>query len=260
MDSPALVQTLVGSGAAVLVYMVAIWVVSLRMRDTSVVDVAWGPGFVLATAVVFLLAPGESTIRALLVLALVSTWGARLAFHIGSRKKGKGEDPRYARWRREHGDAWPLRSLFTVFLLQGVLLWIISLPLQWVAYHGGPAFGWLDWIALAVWSAGYLIEAAADAQLAAHLRSGRGGLMTSGLWAWSRHPNYFGEAVLWWGFWGFALSVEGGAWLVFSPILITVLVRYVSGVPLLEERFEGREGWEAYRERTSIFVPMPPKS
>jgi len=259
VDAVTLTGALAFSGGAVVVFMVAVWVVSLRMRDTSVVDVAWGPGFVVATAVMFVLSPGDNSIRALLVLALVSTWGARLAMHIGGRKKGKGEDPRYAKWRAEHGESWPLRSLFTVFLLQAALLWVISLPLQWVAWYGGPEFGVLDWTAVLVWTVGYLIEAAADAQLAAHIERGRGGLMTSGLWSWSRHPNYFGEALLWWGFWGFALQVPGGVWLVFSPVLVTLLVRYVSGVPLLEERFEGREGWAEYAARTSVFVPMPPK-
>jgi len=210
MDAVTLPQALGFSAGAVVIYMIAVWVVSLRMRDTSVVDVAWGPGFIVATAVAFVLSPGENAIRALLVLALVSTWGARLAMHIGTRRKGKGEDPRYAKWREAHGAVRPLRSLFTVFLLQAALLWVISLPLQWVAWYGGPEFGWLDWIAVVVWTVGYLIEATADAQLAAHIKSGRGGLMTSGLWRYSRHPNYFGEALLWWGFWGFALQVPGG--------------------------------------------------
>jgi steroid 5-alpha reductase family enzyme len=252
--------SLILSGVLLLVYFVLVWLVSLPMRDTSIVDIAWGPGFAIPTAVGIWAADGP-TARAWLVFGLVVVWGARLALHIGLRKGGRGEDPRYAAWRESHGTRWPMRSLVTVFLLQATLTWIISLPLQWVAVNGGAAgITALDALALSLWLFGLGFEAVADAQLESFLEGGgRGDVLRTGLWRYSRHPNYFGEAVLWWGLWLFTLSVPGGGWTVVGPVVVTILVRFVSGVPILERRFRDRPGYAEYVARTSIFFPWRPR-
>ena len=246
------------SAAVILGSMFALWLLSLALRDSSIVDIAWGPLFVAVAAVGAVLGQGWAG-RQLLVLAMVALWGLRLGWHIHQRNKGRGEDPRYARWREQFGDAWWWVSLFRVFLLQGAVLWVVSLPIQVVMAVPGPAHftGW-DALGEIVWAAGFLIEAIADAQLTAFKADPkRSGVLDAGLWRWSRHPNYFGEAVLWWGIWIPALAVPWGWATVVSPIVITLLLRYVSGVPLTERMMEGRPGWDEYVNTVRIFVPGP---
>jgi len=256
MDSTSL--TLVAT-AAVLVVMAALWVVSVRISDASIADVAWGLLFVLVAGLGLFLGEGWR-LRRLLVALLVAAWGTRLAFHIGRRNLGGGEDRRYARWREEHGASWPLRSLFTVFGLQGLLAVIIALPVLRAQSSPVPAHPtWLDIAGLLVWGVGFAIEVVALAELEAFRREGRSGVMSRGLWRYSRHPNYFGEALLWWGLWLIALPTPFGWATVLGPVTITVLLRFVSGVPLAERAMEGRPGWDRYVRETSPFVPMPPR-
>jgi steroid 5-alpha reductase family enzyme len=246
------------SAAVIFGAMLALWLLSLKLRDSSIVDIAWGPIFVAVAAVGALLGDGWAG-RQLLVLAMVGLWGLRLGWHIHRRNHGRGEDPRYAAWRREAGAAWWWRSLFKVFLLQGAVLWVVSLPIQLaMGLPGARAFTVWDAVGELVWAAGFLMEAIADAQLAAFRADpAKTGVLDDGLWRISRHPNYFGEAVLWWGIWLPALSVPGGWAAVVSPILITLLLRYVSGVPMAERLMEGRDGWTEYVRRVPIFVPGP---
>ena len=253
-----LTTLLLVSAGTILVAMLGLWLLSLKLRDASIADVAWGPLFVLIALIGALWGEGWQG-RRILVLALVALWGLRLGWHIFRRNRGRGEDPRYARWREEHGDSWRWRSLFQVFLLQGLVLWLISLPIQLVMTVPGPdRFVVWDAVGELVWAFGFLFEAIADAQLKAFKRDPkRSGVLDTGLWAFTRHPNYFGEAVLWWGIWLVAVAVPWGWATVVSPILITWLLRYVSGVPLAEARMEGREGWRGYARRTPVFVPGP---
>lgn len=245
--------------ASVLVVMAGLWAVSIRIADASIADVAWGLLFVLVAAIGVTLGEGWLP-RRLLVALLVAAWGVRLAIHIGRRNLGKDEDVRYARWREEHGASWPLRSLFTVFGLQGLLAVVIALPVLRAQSAPVPAHvTWLDVAGLLVWAVGFAIEMVADAQLDAFKREGSGGVMSRGLWRYSRHPNYFGEALLWWGIWLLALSAPLGWATVVGPLTITLLLRFVSGVPLAERAMEGRPGWERYVHETSPFVPMPPR-
>lgn len=256
MDFTAL--TLVAT-ATVLAAMAVLWVVSVRISDASIADVAWGLLFVLVAGLGLFLGDGW-LLRRLLVALLVAAWGLRLAFHIGRRNLGRGEDRRYARWREEHGASWPLRSLFTVFGLQGLLAVVIALPVLRAQSSPVPAHPtWLDVAGLLVWGVGFAIEVIADAQLEAFKRDDTGGVMSRGLWRYSRHPNYFGEAVLWWGLWLVALPTPFGWATVVGPVTITVLLRFVSGVPLAERAMEGRSGWDRYVRETSPFVPMPPR-
>lgn len=246
----------------VVLLMVALWTVSLRMRDVSIVDIAWGADGALIALVTFFLAGGALP-RRILLTGMVAFWGVRLALHIGLRKRGEGEDFRYASMRKEHGDGFPRRSLFTVFLLQAALIWAITLPVQWAQLSTvPPGLTPLDFIGLGLWVLGYGMEVAADRQLRGFLSdpSNRGRVMDRGLWRYSRHPNYFGESLMWWGVYLVAAATPWGWATVFSPILMTVFLLKVSGIPLLEDALaERREGYRDYMERTSAFMPWPPR-
>lgn len=244
---------------------VAVWAASLPLRDASLADRAWGL-LVAAPAVVYAwhLAAGWSAAdRATWMFALLALWALRLAAHITWRNRGHGEDRRYAAMRREHGPAFPLRSLFTVFLLQAVLAWVVSWPLLAGAAHP-RGFGIWDLIGATLALFGIAYETIADAQLARFRAdpASRGQVLRHGLWRWSRHPNYFGEACVWWGLG--CMAVAGGglpaAWALASPILMTVLLLKVSGVSLLEQDIaERRPGYADYVRRTSPFIPRPPR-
>ena len=254
-------QDLLGSSAVlVAAVMVATWVASLPLRNASIVDSVWGPGFALVALLGAVAGGGDPGRRWLLAL-LVTVWGVRLSWHITRRNAGKGEDPRYARWREEGGPRWPLRSLVTVFLLQGVILWVVSLPLPTGA-TAGFGMGWIEAVGAVTWLAGFLFEAVADAQLARFRAdpANRGRVLDSGLWGWSRHPNYFGDALLWWGLWMVGGAATGAWWTVVSPVLMTFLLRRVSGVTLTERGMEERRpGYREYVRRTSPFLPLPPR-
>jgi steroid 5-alpha reductase family enzyme len=262
MDLPALAIDLptlfVYSAVAILGVMLVLWLISLRVEDASIADTAWGPLFVLV-AVIGVVFGGGWGGRKLLVIALVGLWGLRLGWHVFNRNRGEGEDPRYAKWREQHGQRWWWLSLFQVFLLQGAILWIVSLPIQFATgLTGAEHYTVWDAVGELVWAVGFLMETISDAQLRAFKNDPeRSGVLDTGLWRFSRHPNYFGDALLWWGIWLIALSVPWG-WVTFpAPILMTLLLRYVSGVPLAERMMEGRPGWDAYVRRTPIFVPGP---
>ena len=245
---------------AVLTMGTLLWLLSLRLRDASIVDIFWGPFFLLQAAIYAALRPDGFDGRQLLVLALVAAWSIRLATHIASRHAGKGEDERYARWRTQHGAAWPLRSLFQVFVLQAILAWVIGIPLL-VAMSSFDGWGWLDGAGAALWLIGFFFEAVGDYQLTAFIRdpANRGRTMRQGLWRYSRHPNYFGDAAQWWGLWLIATSA-GGWWTAFAPLIMTVLLVRVSGVGLLERTIaDRREGYAEYMRTTSAFIPLPPK-
>ena len=231
-----------------------LWLESLRQRDASILDIAWGPGFVLLASWHFLRA--EPTPRASILLVLIWVWGLRLAWHIGSRHRG--EDARYRRWREQAGTSWWWRSLFTVFLLQALILWVVARPLPAIIQSGTGLVPWLDGAGALLALAGLAWESAGDAQLARFRRDGGRGLYTGGLWRLSRHPNYFGEAVFWWGIYLLALAAGGGA-SIFSPLIMTLLLRFGSGVPLLERTMSQREGWPEYARRTNAFFPWRPR-
>ncbi len=246
--------------AILLVYMSLCFVVSLIRKRNDVADVAWGLGFVLMTGASFFLS-GDSGIRGMLVGVLVSIWGLRLAWHIHRRNKGKAEDYRYLAWRKEWGKWFYIRSYFQVYLLQGLFLFLIVSPVLLINKNAGPSLVLLDFLGVAVWLVGFYFEALGDAQLARFIKNpeNKGKLMQSGLWAYTRHPNYFGEVVQWWGLWLIALSVPG-AWLgIVGPMTITFLILKVSGVPMLEKKLEGNPEFAEYKRKTSIFIPLPRK-
>jgi steroid 5-alpha reductase family enzyme len=246
---------------AVFVYMTLLFLLAQLVRDNSIVDVGWGGIFVLLALLSFPWASGWPA-RPTLVTVLVVVWALRLAFHIGWRKRGQGEDFRYAAWRRAWGRTFLVRSFFQVFMLQGFFGLVVALGVIAVNIAPPEPLGILDGLGTLVWLTGFFFQAVGDLQLSRFKRdpANRGRLMDHGLWRWTRHPNYFGEALMWWGIALLALSVAGGWVGLVSAAVITGLVRWVSGVPMLEEALRQRPGWEAYARRTPVFFPRPPRS
>ena len=247
---------------ATMAMMLALWLVSLAIRNASIVDVFWGAGFAVIAIVTFTLTAGHHP-RKMLITSLAAVWGLRLAIHIGWRNHGKGEDFRYQAMRKRHGDRFAFVSLYTVFGLQGVLMWVISLPLQIAQLSRDPArLTWLDYLGAALWLIGFGFEAIGDLQLTLFRvdPANKGKVMDRGLWAYTRHPNYFGDALLWWGFFFIALANPASWWTVISPVLMTTLLMKVSGVALLEKTLvKTRPDYQSYVRRTSAFFPLPPK-
>ncbi|HEY5641120.1 MAG TPA: DUF1295 domain-containing protein [Dehalococcoidia bacterium] len=247
----------------VTAYMVVLWAVSLYLRDASIVDIFWGPGFIAAAGAYFAFSDDGYEGRQFLVLALVAVWGVRLGAHILARNAGHGEDPRYRHWRETWAGPFWLRSLLQVFLLQGLLLWIISAPLLAATHNAEPdSLTATDFIGLAIWCFGFFFEAVGDWQLARFKSdpANEGKVMDRGLWRYTRHPNYFGDATLWWGFFVIAAGTTDGWATVFSPVIMTFLLLRVSGVAMLERGMKRRRPeYQSYVERTSAFIPLPPK-
>ena len=247
---------------AALALMTAIWFASLVRRDVSIIDIFWGPGFAFVAWIYFSLGD-QATLRQVLLPCLVTLWGLRLGLYIFWRGRNKGEDYRYAEMRQRWGIRFPFVSLGTVFWLQAVLLWLIAMPLLTVqrAPHSNQ-LGWLDGVGAALFAIGFFFEAVGDFQLARFKDNpaNKGKVLDTGLWRYTRHPNYFGDAALWWGFW--LISIAGGSslWTVVSPILMNALLLKVSGVALLEKTIaERRPAYREYVESTPAFFPRPPK-
>jgi steroid 5-alpha reductase family enzyme len=249
------VATLVfGLGCSVL-----LWLVSLRLRDVSIIDIFWGPGIALMVDLHAWLA-GAAGMRAWLAIFLVNLWGLRLAAHIGARHHG--EDHRYGAMRKKFGPRWWWWSFFQVFLLQIILIWFLPAPLVAAVRSGALPLTWLDFAGAALAVTGLVFETVADWQLARFQRdpANKGQVMDRGLWGLSRHPNYFGEAVMWWGFFLIGFAGSGAWWIMLSPAIITLLLLKVSGVTLMEDGIaERRPAYAAYKQRVSAFVPWPPK-
>ena len=247
---------------AVIAMMIIGWLISLRYRNVTIVDSLWGLGFVLIVWITFTFSDGYVG-RRLLIAALVTLWGLRLCAHLSVRNWGKGEDPRYADWRRKSGVKFWIVSLCKVFILQAVFLWVISLAVQIGQLAPTPdKYTWLDGLGLVVWAVGFFFESVADWQLAKFKGDPRnkGKVMDRGLWAYSRHPNYFGEFLIWWGFFLITLSTPYSWWTVISPLIITAVLLKMTGIPLTEGTIvKTRPGYKDYIQRTSAFVPWFPR-
>ena len=247
---------------AILGFMTLIWLASLALRNSSIVDIFWGIGFVLANWVYFALTPGGFPARKWLISILVTIWGLRLSSHILWRNWGKSEDFRYQRWREDAGEKWWWQSFFKVFLLQGFLMWVISAPLLAAQVSATPArLTILDVLAIPVWAIGFFFEAVGDWQLARFRAdpANKGKVLSTGVWRYTRHPNYFGDATQWWAYYLVA-AAAGGFLTIFSPILMTILLLRVSGVALLEKSLkETHPQYREYIETTSAFIPWFPR-
>ena len=259
MDALTLFATALGLSAAA---MFALWLVSLALRDASIVDVFWGPGFVLIAVASWWLGVGGDADRRALATVLVALWGLRLGAYLAWRNFGRGEDPRYQAMRRRFGSHFPLASLFTVFGLQCLLMWFVSLPVQAVHVSPGGPLGALDAAGAALVLVGLFFETLGDLQLARFradpANSSR--VMDRGLWRYTRHPNYFGDCCVWWGLYAISAATPLGIWTILSPIAMTWLLLRVSGVALLERSIARRRPeYAGYIARTSAFVPWPPR-
>ena len=251
---------LVGSAVAITFLMLAVWAISLVTRDASIVDIAWGSGFVLVSWVSNWLGDGNSTRSAVLV-ALTTIWGFRLALYLARRNLGKGEDSRYRSMRRRHGDRFAIVSLYTVFGVQGMLMWIVSLPLQLGQVREEPGFGVIGILGVLVWSVGMFFEALGDAQLARFKRNpaNKGRVMDQGLWRYTRHPNYFGDCCVWWGLGLIAFESRIGFVVLIGPVVMTVLLVKVSGAALLDKiMLKRKPEYANYVATTSGFIPRRP--
>ncbi len=256
-----LTTMLLSSLLVVTATLTCLWLLSLARRDASIVDPFWGTGFVLVTW--FTLAstpPAQAVERSWLLVTLTTIWGLRLSLYLLWRNWGHGEDRRYRAMRDYHGPRFWWVSLLTVFLLQGLILWIVSLPIQaaLVATSALP-LGWLDLAGVGLWSVGMFFEAVGDFQMARFQvdPQNAGRVMDRGLWRLTRHPNYFGDFCIWWGL--YLIAASGGAlWTIFSPLLMSLLLLKVSGVTLLEKTITGRRPeYLEYQARTNAFFPWP---
>lgn len=256
-----MLHVMIVSALAILALMLSTWVLSLVLKNASIVDVAWGLGFVLVAWVARATADGNDQRQSLLV-AMTTLWGLRLASYLFWRNHGNGEDYRYRAMRKHYGPRFGLISLGTVFGLQGVLMWIVSLPVQLGQADPTPDLGALAYVGIGVWVAGLFFEVIGDAQLARFKAdpATKGTVMQTGLWRYTRHPNYFGDACVWWGIALVAAETGKGAFGLIGAVVMTILLRRVSGVTLLEKSLvKRRAGYVDYVARTSAFIPRPPK-
>ena len=248
--------------AAVTAMMLLGWIMSLVKKNVTLVDSLWGLGFVLIAWITFSLTDGYHG-RQLLLAGLTTIWGLRLSAHLTWRNWGKGEDPRYGSWRQASGRRFWIISLFKVFLLQALFLWVIALTIQYGQASPRPAhWTWLDFLGLIIWLVGFVFESVGDWQLARFKAdsANKGKVMDRGLWAYSRHPNYFGECLIWWGLFLIALSAPHSWWTVVSPLVITAVLLKMTGIPLMEKSIvDTRPGYRDYIRRTSAFFPWFPK-
>ncbi|SMD12449.1 DUF1295 domain-containing protein [Lentzea albidocapillata] len=244
----------------VLVLLSGLFLYADSRKRYDLIDSVWGPGFAVIAVITLLFAEGEPT-RQWVVTVLTVVWGLRLGVHIHSRNRGKDEDPRYQDMlRRAKGN--PRLRMYRVYLLQAVLMWIVSLPVQ-AAQHLSAPFGVLDWVGTGVWMVGFVFEAVGDWQLSRFRAdpANKGAVMDRGLWRYTRHPNYFGDSVVWWGLYLFALHSWLAALTIIGPVIMTWLLAKGSGKPLLEKDIVSRRpGYAEYVRRTSGFIPLPPKS
>ena len=235
---------LIVSAVSIWVYMTGWYFTSVIKKRNDIADVAWGLGFILVTIINLIINP---SIKLIISLLLVSIWGFRLALHIYYRNKNKKEDYRYKKFKNS--------PYLKVFITQGFFMWLISLPI----IGSNRNLNWFNLIGILVWLVGFYFESTADKQLKIFLNNpkNKGKIMQSGLWAYSRHPNYFGEVTMWWGIW--LLNLNSIWWTIIGPLTITFLILKVSGVPLLEQKYKGNIEFEAYKKRVSVFIPLKPK-
>lgn len=243
---------------ALLVYFVLWFIISKIKGKYSLVDIAWGGGFVVVAWTGFL-TTFSVTAQSITILILVTIWGVRLFWHLARRNWNKPEDYRYVNMRKRWGTTLVnLKAFLNVFVLQGVLLFIIALPITHSFANESEEFAWWQMLGIVIWIIGFIFEVGGDLQLENFKKNpaNKGKLLTTGFWSVTRHPNYFGEALSWWGVFLVALTQMTDFWLITSPIVITLLLLFVSGVPLLEKKYQGRKDFEAYANKTSKFFPF----
>lgn len=248
------------SAITIAILMVSTWMVSVALRNVGIVDIVWGLGFALVSLVLAIGLDGDNG-RQTLVAVLVCAWGLRLTVHLGRRNIGHAEDWRYAAMRARKKN-FAVSSLVTVFALQGIIMFVVSLPVQFSNADSSPGIGPVAVMGVLLWAVGIVFEAVGDWQLLRFKANpaNEGRVLDTGLWSLTRHPNYFGDAVVWWGVWIVAAETGSGLLSIVGPILMTWFLMRVSGVPMLERSMmKRRPGYADYVARTSAFFPRPPK-
>ena len=235
------------------IYFAVFFVVATLIKNNSIVDIGWGLGFVLVSWILFFIS-GEYTVVKMIANTLVSLWGLRLFYYILKRNVFEEEDFRYKNWRKQWGKWVVPRAFLQVFMLQGLLQFLIGSAVYYINVNN-PEFKVISIIGVVIWLFGYFFEVVGDRQLKNHIKSKKGGLMDYGLWSLTRHPNYFGEAVMWWGLLIFALLNNAPLYFVISPLVITIVLRFIS-TPILEEKMRGYDGWDDYAKDTPLWVPI----
>ena len=248
------------AAATVLTIVVVLWSISVAIRDASIIDVFWGPLFVAIGWVLLTVQLDSATPKQLLVVLLVTLWGLRLGFHLGSRNLGTGEDTRYRIWRQHGGANWWLTSLYRVYLLQGAIALVVATPIV-AAFRDDHPLEWVNWLGIPVWLAGFGIEAIADVQLTRfRVRPDTAGaVLDVGLWRYSRHPNYFGDALQWWGL-GLVTFSGVAWWSLVGPLVMTLVFVNLSNDVIERGLKKRRPDYARYIERTSAFFPKLPVS
>ena len=250
-----------GAAVAMLLTMNAMFVVGMYKNDNSLIDIAYGPAFVVVGLAAWLAGGMPGHFRPLLMLGLVCLWGLRLGLHIGLRHRGRGEDFRYRNFRESWGETFVWRSFLQIYMLQGAVILVVGTPVLLAIAEPGAEAAWTDFLGLVLFAVGFFFEAVGDWQLVRFKKdpANKGRVMTRGLWRFTRHPNYFGEATLWWGLFFLGLGSPLGLWGLVSPLLIGFLLLKVSGIPMLEAKYVGNPEFETYRRATSAFFPLPPR-
>ncbi len=254
-----MLSVFIQAAALVAIYATSWYGIALLKKRNDVADIAWGMGYILICIYLFITQPHASI--SLLLYLLVVCWGLRLSLHIYFRNKNKTEDFRYRQWRQDWGKTFYWRTYLQVFLLQGVILLIIISPVLFTAVQGSNDWTVSTFIGIACWLTGFYFQSVADYQLSVFVknRSSNSEIMQTGLWKYSRHPNYFGELLMWWGIFIIIIPMPGSIYFIISPLTISFLLLYVSGIPLLEKKYDGNSAFQSYKKRTSALIPMPPK-
>ena len=254
---------MVVAAVAIVALMLVMWVISVVLTNASIVDIVWGLGFVLVAWAVRLTTDQGDDARQWLLVAMTTAWGLRLAVHLFIRNHGHGEDYRYRAMRKHYGPRFGVISLYSVFGLQGLLMFVVSLPVQLGQADPTPGLGVVAAVGVALWAIGMFFESVGDAQLARFKANpdNAGRVMNQGLWRYTRHPNYFGDACVWWGIGIVAAETGAGAWGLIGSAVMTFLLRRVSGVTMLEKTIgRRRAGYDEYIRTTSPFIPRPPRA
>jgi steroid 5-alpha reductase family enzyme len=256
-----LIRTYALTAIVIAVYMTLWFLTAVIIKRNDIADIAWGIGFIVASLASFVVNDNKSVVS-LIVILLVIIWGLRLSYHIGRRNIKKPEDYRYKAWRDSWGKWFYLRSYLQVFILQGIFLLIISSPILVINTYQYGERNLSLYLGIITWVFGFIFESRADKQLRQFISNpkNKGKIMDRGLWKYSRHPNYFGEVTQWWGIGIIALGSVSFGWIgLIGPAMITFLILKVSGVPMLEKKYNDNKGYQEYKKRTSVFIPLKPK-
>jgi steroid 5-alpha reductase family enzyme len=250
------IQIIALSAMTVLLFMIVMFIIAQIKKNNSIVDIGWGIGFILI-AIILLLTTDRIDLKDLIICVMIFVWGLRLALHIYSRSRGKEEDFRYAQWRKDWGKNAVVIAFFKVFMLQGIIMLIIAYPIMVVFNSLNDHLAIINFVGLSIFLFGILFESIGDYQLMRFKRNpeNKGKIITTALWKFTRHPNYFGEVVLWWGIGIFTIGSDLYLTAFISPLILNLLLLFVSGVPMLGKKYAGNKEWESYKKITPEFVP-----